>query len=427
MSLFKTLFTKENIKYLLIGLTGYCLLSIPLKFIFAENAQSLAFWPVVLGMLGGPAAAVGVASGSLISDFCVGTVLYVTITTAITVFFQAYVPYKLWYTLKPLKKAEHFLYDGATIIKFIYIALLSSLLTTSMMVMILDSVRMATAEILFFTLFLKDLDSVLLLGTPLLVLLSNGWIRPFIPKIDAKHTGSGKYDALLYGVILTGISYVYLSKYANGETAAYIAFFVWVGMFLSLSFFMQKTINYELEASTPIYLMKNSLYASIIWLYIFIVFLFLGFVVSIAYQNAPNRIFLETAEMLRMLAPSISIVVHLLFLLIVFFLWRMERKFMKFLTRTSVEGESMFALRSKLPRIKKLTQDVKETVPELKDRKIRNESNQNSEKKGTMCKWENNAFPTDEKICAELLKRWIEKGTSDQVQNAEELTSARKK
>lgn len=137
-----------------------------------ELRPGVAF-PIVFGLLFGPAGAWGAALGNLISDFF-GTLGPGSLFGFIGNFFFAYVPYKLWQRFGLIKKDDPEPLDMKSankVINFILVALLGSLACALIIAWSVEFFRIVPFAALATIISLNNFLVSVILGPPLMLIL----------------------------------------------------------------------------------------------------------------------------------------------------------------------------------------------------------------------------------------------------------------
>lgn len=334
IEVFGDFFAWVNIKHGLISAVLYFILVVPFKYIFAlipgSEVKAAAFFPVVVGLLWGPAAAIGTATANFAGDIIAGHELYIAITGATANFFQAYIPYKLWYTFHAREKAEYLLHDMKSIFKYIYILTFTSFTVSAMLAMAGESGQTFTGSEMFLQFFIGQMDSALVIGTPLLILCSHQRVKPCLPKTKKRPTRPARYyDFLLVLVIGIEFAYIYAANQNPLIRETFAAFYCWIAMFLLLSVFMQKPIYDREEKEDTAYEMRNPLLRKATKFTIFGAVSLLAFIGSVSYSIFQNAAREDYAHVWNYLCATLLWAVHLIFAFSLIFLWQVEKKVIK--------------------------------------------------------------------------------------------------
>ncbi len=137
--------------------------------------------PVVVGLLMGPAGAWGCALGNLIADLF-GTFSKASFLGFWANFIAAYLPYKLWHTLKKGEKPN--VKSGLNIFIYLGISALSSLTVAIFLACGLDVWLKMWIPNLFFIVFYNNLGFPVALGLPVFIVLTSDAhnVNPAMPK-----------------------------------------------------------------------------------------------------------------------------------------------------------------------------------------------------------------------------------------------------
>lgn len=319
------------IKHFFITALIYFVLLIPFKTLFSlvpgYEMKIITFLPAVLGIFWGPSAALGVAVGNFAGDMVVRDTLYIAITSSIAIFFQAYLPYKLWYTFKMRREEEYiFIYDIKSVMKFTYILFLTSATVSALFGMIVGSSGMRFSQETFSVFFFNNFDFALILGLPILVLLGNSNFQRYVPvkdKINVRE--KGWYDSILYLVSAIGMGYVFWFQHMQ-TIDALPAFFIWMGMFVVLVFYCQKPIIYEHEFKKSTDNLHTFLYKNVMKGFFCGVLIFIGFIFSFAYFSFVAELFVDKGRVWNYLYMNMILAIHLMFAIALLFLYFGEKK-----------------------------------------------------------------------------------------------------
>ncbi len=331
-----------RIKYFFITLVLYSLLLLPFKFIFSiipgYEMKLITFFPAVLGIFWGPPVAFGVGGANFIVDLLARNDVYVALTSSIANFFQAYIPFKLWYTFRYREEETYFfIHDMKSIAKFIYILSLTSLTISAMFGMIVESGRLNFSRDTFVAFFLNNFDFALVLGVPILILLANSRIRRYRPVKDTLNTRpKAWYDVYLYLVLLAGIGYLCFVEQGM-QVSGTAAFATWCGMFVCMVLFSQKPI--VCEEAAEIVLDKNRLLDGMVKKYVMLGF-FCGVVLLcagtmfFACLTLESGVFVDNAKAWRFICMVMFSGLHILFILALLMMYLGRKRLLQIL-----EGE----------------------------------------------------------------------------------------
>lgn len=328
------IFIIKNIKYLILSACFYFLLLVPINYVLSiligTETRIAVFLPAVLGIFWGPAGAVGIAIGKFMSDMTSALALYIAITNAIAHFFQAYIPYKLWHTFGVRKNVPCFYLDARDSLKFMYILIITLFVVNIMSAIAAESSKINFASEVFFLFLLQDIDIALFLGLPTLMILANSKQSPHLPRLDKGSPKSAVYyDALLYIIIMTGGTYMFISDQAGNVIHNNFAFVCWMGMFLLLSFFVQKPVIYQINIDKHKKNIQAPIKRKFIWIFFLIFIIFTVFASSIAYGIFQNKHLLENTQLWRYFYVNIVIAIHIIVILGITSLWYIDKKIIK--------------------------------------------------------------------------------------------------
>ena len=183
--------TRTNIKrhllYFLVSMGIYVALLVPFKQIqllggFADFRIS-AIFPVMAGLLMGPAGAVGCGVGNLIADVF-GTLNAASLFGLVGNFLFAFLPYKLWHTLIPLNRHKLcYLYSADSLLKYLLITAFSVVTSMSVIGASGEFLGLFTYNSFLRTTVLCNICFSVFGGTIFFLLLTEYFgIRPYVPQ-----------------------------------------------------------------------------------------------------------------------------------------------------------------------------------------------------------------------------------------------------
>ncbi len=340
-----SIFTKSNIKHIMLSAIYYFTLLIFFKVLFSvipgEEVRIANCLSPVLGIIWGPTAAVGISIASFAGDILFDSAFYIAITGAIANFFLTYIPYKLWHTVKVRSEDRYFLTDAKSVFKYIYIVLITSLTIGAFLAMIVESSRIPLTREVLFSLIFYNVDLSFIVGIPVLIILSHSKVKAYLPSGEKRRLGSLiYYDFLLYMVIFIGGGYVYFSNQNDNEMNPNFAFIIWMLMFLLLTLFMQKPMIARPLAGTQVReLVKQSIKAKITYGFILLVLGFVGLMGAFVYLADLNNLLIEPLLVWNYFSVSMVLVVHLIFMVALLILWQVERKIIQPLEVLTIAAE----------------------------------------------------------------------------------------
>ena len=207
--------------------------------------------PPVLGLIWGPAAAWGISIANAISDIVASHSPFIVWFPGMIInFFFAYLPYKMWYSLGHIGSGtvKPNLNSVFEILKFIYVCFIDSLVTTVLLVMLFEYLGFQTFTSSVLLLFFNNFDFTIVLGIPVVLLLSNTERVGFwIPEDCRKPPLEGKAreiqknrqqlsNALLYAVGIFGVIYYFASRF-NGFVLGQSLEFGLLALFILIEIF----------------------------------------------------------------------------------------------------------------------------------------------------------------------------------------------
>lgn len=340
------IFTNYNIKHIMLSMIYYFTLLIFSKILFSvilgQEVRIANFLAPVLGIIWGPTAAVGIAIASFAGDLLFDFAFYIAITGAIANFFLAYIPYKLWHTVKIRSEDRYFLTDAKSVFKYMYIVLLTSLTVGVFHAMIVESSRISSAREVLFSLIFYNVDLSFVVGIPVLIILSHSKVKAYLPNGEKRKLGSAVYyDLLLYIVTFIGLGCIYFPSQNNGEINPNFAFLIWMLMFLLLTLFMQKLmITRQITGTKARDLVKQSIKAKITYGYIWLMLGFIGLMGAFIYLADMSNLLIEPLGW-HYFIMSMVLLVHFFCVVVLLVLWQVERKIIQPLEVLTVAAEQV--------------------------------------------------------------------------------------
>lgn len=367
----------------------YSLAIIPTKLLLmllpGAEVRFAACIPVVMGMLWGPAGAVGSALGNFLGDFYSGDSLYVCFWGAVANFFLAYLPYKLWYAFKADSKTYLFIHDTRSFLKFLGIIFITSFLFASMLTAIIRAMGSASAIESFFIFFSNNFDFPLLLGIPILSLLRNSnltFVRPPVQKKSSQTHLLSLLTAVICCIVFLLSSIGNTSSQLKTATA-----FLFITTFL-LIYVCHIPANYDPQPFNDrtrfFYSISAKATTGFLQLAIFSV-LFIGFSIFIT-----NPALLKTSQQLDLwqaIFTTLLLSINIIFIAVLFILWQTEKKVVRpliklsqsarkfascqyltapvVLPKTDIEKKSIDELDDLNDSFNKMTTDIKRYVADL--------------------------------------------------------------
>ena len=235
--IFGSFSTKLGLRRILISGLLFVLLSAPFRLMMSlvpgvTEVRPANMLPPVFGMIWGPAGAWGTALANAISDILVShSPFKVWFPGFLINFFFAYLPYKLWYSIDLGGGISHPNINRVTrIVKFVLVVLADSLITTVLLALLFEYLGFQGYGEGMALLFFNNFDFTVVLGIPVLLLLSNWnkvgfWIpKPIQEQIESQSDERGEenltesrrletlFDLCLGFIILFGLGYLFAAQ-----------------------------------------------------------------------------------------------------------------------------------------------------------------------------------------------------------------------
>lgn len=201
---------KRQLLYFFIAMGVYFALLIPFKQIqllegFSDFRIS-ALFPVMAGLLMGPAGALGCGVGNLLADLF-GTLSAASVFGLVGNFLFAFLPYKLWHTLIPLNKHKlSYLHSADSLLKYLLVTAFSVVTSMSVIGAGGDFLGLFSYDDFLRTTTLCNICFSVFGGTIFFLVLTQCFgVRPYVPQKVYQYTYDGKKytaDYFLCAVIL---------------------------------------------------------------------------------------------------------------------------------------------------------------------------------------------------------------------------------
>ena len=197
----------------------FVLVAIPLRYFFPmlqiSELRPDSALPPVFGMMFGPWGALGVASANLIIHIIAGDSLEICLIAFISQFLYAYIPYKLWYTVKITDKStKPRINTVENLIKFVAIIFITSVTMSIVLGGTFETLKIAnmasasTLKILF-----NNFEFSMIFGILIITLANFYKIRMYEPKKTKKvHISPKIFDILFLSAIILGLAYMVYSS-----------------------------------------------------------------------------------------------------------------------------------------------------------------------------------------------------------------------
>lgn len=332
----------------------YCLATLPTKQLLlvapGADVRFAACIPVTAGFLWGPAGAVGSAIGNFLADFYSGDQLFICFWGAVSNFFLAYLPYRLWYGVRAAK-APLFICDTASCLKFFAVIFLTALNFAALLTAIItvaDANASHTGASLFIF-FANNFSFPLLFGIPLLLLLRRSSAEFAIPPLPTPAKTSKKRPQLRLlaaATVISGIFLIFCQTGLAGSAAAQ-GFLILDSLLLALTCTLPAA--YDKEALTP---EAQSFYslgarATVAFLLLAIVTIVFTVILSYAIYSTQHtkslRSSLGSLQLWQTLLSTLLISSNIIFLAVIFMLNRLEKLIVDPLRRLTATARTLLA------------------------------------------------------------------------------------
>lgn len=293
--IFFVLKDKKCLKRMVISGILFWALAAPFRALFnlipgVTEVRPANMLPVVLGLVWGPAGAWGIAIANACSDIFVShSPAVVWIPGFFINFFFSYLPYKLWYSLgcgkgecQPPK-----LGNVSQIIKYIYVCFLDSLVVTTFLGMLFEFLGFQEFSSSAFLLFFNNFDFAIVLGVPLILLMTNfknidTWIPMELYQgestkkrekgnetgeegIRTVFSGSiNRFDSMLFLISAVGIGYYLAGSRGMAQLSHQTAGWILAAIAICLVVYLFKPMDKLKEKDNYYYLPGISIRAKVI-------------------------------------------------------------------------------------------------------------------------------------------------------------------
>lgn len=317
---------KSKISILGICAIIFILLAIPFHYFFpifqVSELRPASALPPVFGMMFGPWGALGVAIGNLIADIIAGRPPKVFLIGFIAQFLYAYIPYKLWYTLRINKDStKPRINNVENLVKFVIIILISAtlmsiLLGTFLEALNINNISSSTTLIFEF----NNFDFSMILGILIITLANFYNIKMYKPKKAKKiYISPMIFDLILMLSIAIGVIYIIYSLiFAPSQYIVIITLLIYLMAFS----YIFKPITKEVKEKKS--LVKISLTEKIISFFIIIGAIIAILTGIIAFYTSPIPI-THIANFWEMIFITITLILGLFYILSIIFLWYIEK------------------------------------------------------------------------------------------------------
>lgn len=317
----KTIY-RNAIRMLLCGLIFFAV-TMPFRELFSlmpvTEVRPASALPPALGLLFGVWGALGTALGNLTADIISGYSPWLCVTGFAAQFLYGYIPFKLWYALGSQKEEQEFpkLDTARHVVKYLFIVAIDSLMVAGLLGFLMEGFGISQfLSSTTFVLLLNNFDFCILLGMPVIILVSVTGISVDVQK-EKKHSQTGLLAAwagilLLCAFALTEALRPGLLSVWPCAAAAFLFFFaaaIWSPSGQTLK---------ERKGRHPLSMNEK----------IILIFLILGIIAgAIAGNAAYHGFFAQGAaavDLWNRVYSYVAISLNLFFLISLLFLWYME-------------------------------------------------------------------------------------------------------
>ena len=319
----------------------YCLAIIPGKLLLliapGADVRFAAFIPVVAGFIWGPAGALGSAAGNFLADFYSGDSLFICFWGAVSNFFLAYLPYRLWYGVRA-DKAPLFICDTASCLKFFAVIFITALNFAALLTAIVTGAEMQVTHTgaSLFIFFANNFSFPLLFGIPLLLLLRRSSLEfslPPLPKTTAPKMLNNIRDSRQLQALAaaTFLSVLFLLGSLLGVAGSAAAQSFLIANSLLLAFTCTLPAAYDKSALTGDAQSFYSLGARATTAFLLFAIATIVFTVTLTYtiynlqQERPFNAALGSFKLWQTLLSTLLISSNIIFLAVIFMLNRLEK------------------------------------------------------------------------------------------------------
>lgn len=333
--LFEVFKSKRHIAEMCVSALIFFLIAIPFKMLFAlmpgvTEIRPANMVPPVLGLLLGPSAAWGISIGNLISDIMGGSSPFVCISGFVTNFFYAYIPYKMWYSIR-LGHEEITMPSVNTLsglLKFIYVVFVDSVVTTSCLMLIFEAAGFQAASSSAVLLFFNNFDFTILLGIPVISLMSNSRLviqAPEQNKLSGGFKNGGFMDGILYGICAGGVLYVFYSFSQGGILNSSLAKNLYLLFSAGLVLYTLKPMKGLTAENSRNKNVRFSIKAKVTIGFLTLAAVFLIFIGMVAYSALMIGKTMSRFDIWNYIYRVEGIAINIVFAIVVAFLWYVER------------------------------------------------------------------------------------------------------
>lgn len=191
----KTIY-RNAIRMLLCGLIFFAV-TMPFRELFSlmpvTEVRPASALPPAFGLLFGVWGALGTALGNLTADIISGYSPWLCVTGFAAQFLYGYIPFKLWYALGSQKEEQDFpkLDTARHVVKYLFIVAIDSLMVAGLLGFLMEGFGISQfLSSTTFVLLLNNFDFCILLGMPVIILVSVTGISVDVQK-EKNHSQTG--------------------------------------------------------------------------------------------------------------------------------------------------------------------------------------------------------------------------------------------
>ena len=317
---------KSNLIITLFCAIIFIIIAVPFRYFFPifqiSELRPASALPPVFGMMFGKWGALGVAIGNLVADLIAGYPPEIFIIGFIVQYLYAYIPYKLWYTIK-LKEEITFprLDNVRNLVKFIFIIFISSYVVAILIAFLMETLKiynLASLETLIIG--FNNFDFSLILGTLIIILANFYKIKMYKPEKKEKISIPLKiFDASLILALSISVAYVIYSLIEGSINQVSI---LGILFYLLVIFYVCKPITEKIVKKHQN--LRMTLTEKMILIFIIIGAIIALFTGTMEFFTRSN-LFIEDIYFWDTIYIKVSLIISLFYLLSLSFLWYLEK------------------------------------------------------------------------------------------------------
>ena len=317
---------KSNLIITLFCAIIFIIIAVPFRYFFPifqiSELRPASALPPVFGMMFGKWGASGIAIGNLIADIIAGYPPEVFIIGFIVQFLYAYLPYKLWYTIK-LKQEITFprLDNVRNLVKFILVIFISSYIVAILIAFLMETLKIYNlVSIETLIIGFNNFDFSLILGTLIIIIANFYKIKMYKPEKKDKTLLPLKiFDASLILAFIVSISYTVYSLIEGPINQVSI---LGILFYLLVIFYVCKPITEKIVKKHQN--LRMTLTEKMILIFIIIGAIIALFTGTMEFFTRSN-LFIEDIYFWDTIYIKVSLIISLFYLLSLSFLWYLEK------------------------------------------------------------------------------------------------------